>query len=148
MLYNTAILIVKNEDDALDAVQDTILSCWEKIPTLKQNKYFKTWLTKILINNCYDILRQRNRCSFMEETPELSEEIDYDTPLAVKSTIRSLSVDDRLILSLFYYDDFSIKHISELLGISETAVKTRLSRSRNRFKKLYNYSNKEAECNE
>jgi len=58
-MYRTAIAILANEEDAGDAMQDTILSCWEKIGTLKKAQYFKTWLTRILINHCYDILRQK-----------------------------------------------------------------------------------------
>ena len=52
-MYRTAIAILANEEDVGDAMQDTILSCWEKIDTLKKAQYFKTWLTRILINHCY-----------------------------------------------------------------------------------------------
>ena len=52
MLYNTALLVLHREDDALDAIQDTILACWENLPTLRKDQYFKTWLVKILLNKC------------------------------------------------------------------------------------------------
>ena len=58
-MYRTAISILKKEEDAADAIQDTILSCWEKIDMLVKTQYFKTWMTRILINHCYDILRER-----------------------------------------------------------------------------------------
>ena len=57
-MYRVAIAILASEEDAGDAMQDTILSSWEKIDTLKKPQYFKTWLTRILINHCYTILRQ------------------------------------------------------------------------------------------
>ena len=51
-LYKVAKAILKNEEDVADAMQDTVLTCWEKIDTLKKDKYFKTWLIRILINHC------------------------------------------------------------------------------------------------
>ena len=56
-MYRTAIAILMNEEDAADALQDTILTCWEKLYTLKKPEFFKTWMTRILINHCYDIIR-------------------------------------------------------------------------------------------
>lgn len=58
-MYRVAIAILASEEDAGDAMQDTILSCWEKIDTLKKPQYFKTWLIRILINHCYTILREK-----------------------------------------------------------------------------------------
>lgn len=137
MLYNTALLILKNEDDALDAIQDTILGCWENLPLLKHDNYFKTWLTRILLNKCTDILRLRSRWSPAESAPEQGEESDLDTPMDVRRALEALSCDDRTLLSLFYYDDLSIREIAGALSISEGAVRTRLNRSRNRFKSIY-----------
>ena len=54
-MYKIAYAILSNNEDVADAIQDTILSCWEKLHTLKQEEYFKTWMTKILINKCNDI---------------------------------------------------------------------------------------------
>ena len=106
MLYNTALLVLHREDDALDAIQDTILACWENLPSLQKDRYFKTWLVRILLNKCADIQRGQGG-------------------------------QDQLILSLFYYDDFSVRQIAEALSLSEGAVRTRLTRSRDRFKKSY-----------
>lgn len=51
-MYKVAIAILSNDEDAADAIQDTILACWEKLTTLKQDEFFKSWLTRILINKC------------------------------------------------------------------------------------------------
>ena len=64
-LYRVAISILMNDEDAADAIQDTILGCWEKLHTLKQEKYFKTWLTRILINHCYDMRKKQQRMIVM-----------------------------------------------------------------------------------
>ena len=54
-MYRTALAILRNDEDAADAIQDTILACWEKLGALKKTQYFKTWMTRILINHCYKI---------------------------------------------------------------------------------------------
>lgn len=137
LLYNTALLMLHQEDDALDAIQDTILACWENLPSLQKDKYFKTWLVRILLNKCYDIQRRQSHYAFVEELPESVQEPDWDTPMDVRRVMSRLGNQDQLILSLFYYDDFSVQQIAEALSISEGAVRTRLNRSRDRFKKLY-----------
>ena len=60
-MYKIAISCVKNDEDAADAIQDTILSCYENLKSLKYNRYFKTWMIRILINKCKDILQRKNR---------------------------------------------------------------------------------------
>ncbi len=136
MLYNTALLMLKNEDDVLDAVQDTLLTCWEKLPTLKQNRYFKTWLTKILLNKCYDCLRLRSRFINLGDNFDPGKEFDWDTPIDVGYIMKRLPQAEQVILSLFYYDDLSTKEIAKALSISEGSVRTRLNRSRNHFKRI------------
>jgi RNA polymerase sigma factor (sigma-70 family) len=137
LLYNTALLTLRQEDDALDAIQDTILACWEKLPTLEKDKYFKTWLVRILLNKCYDIQRRQSRFSYGDTMPENGEEPDWDTAMDVRRALGKLGDQDQLILSLYYYDDFTVRQIAQALSLSEGAVRTRLTRSRDRFKKLY-----------
>lgn len=137
LLYNTALLTLRQEEDALDAIQDTILACWEALPTLQKDHYFKTWLVKILLNKCRDIQRKQSRYAFVEELPESGDEPDWDTSLDVGSAMKQLGDQDQLILSLYYYDDLTVRQIADVLSISEGAVRVRLTRSRDRFKKLY-----------
>ena len=92
---------------------------------------------RILLNKCYDIQRRQSHYAFVEELPESAQEPDWDTPMDVRRVMNRLGNQDQLILSLFYYDDFSVQQIAEALSISEGAVRTRLNRSRDHFKKLY-----------
>lgn len=137
MLYNTALLVLRQEDDALDALQDAILACWENLPSLRKDRYFKTWLVKILLNKCRDVQRGKSHFAYVEELPESGDEQDWDTSMDVRWTMDKLGENDQLLLSLFYYDDFSVRQIADALSLSEGAVRTRLTRSRERFKKLY-----------
>ena len=54
-MYKTARAVLKNDEDAADAIADTLLACWEKIGQLRSAEFFRTWMTKILINKCNDI---------------------------------------------------------------------------------------------
>ena len=92
---------------------------------------------RILLNKCADIQRGQSHYAFVEELPESAEEPDWDTHVDVRRAMAKLGGQDQLILSLFYYDDFSVRQIAEALSLSEGAVRTRLTRSRDRFKKSY-----------
>lgn len=147
-LYRTANTILKNDEDARDAIQDTILESYNSIRTLKEPKFFKTWLIRILINKCYLICYEQKKHRYLQidqlevEAPQNDRDIEFD----VRKTIKELSQNDQLILSLFYFEDISIKEIATILSISEGAVRTRLSRSREHFKSIY--IKKEAPCHE
>ena len=65
MLYNTALLVLRQDDDALDALQDAILACWENLPSLRKDRYFKTWLVKILLNKCRDVQRGKSHFAYV-----------------------------------------------------------------------------------
>ena len=58
-MYKTARMMLRNDEDAADAISETILICWEKMGQLRKAEFFKTWMTRILLNECYNILRQR-----------------------------------------------------------------------------------------
>ena len=75
-MYKTARAMLRDDEDAADAISDTILVCWEKLKQLKKEEFFKTWMTRILINKCNDYLRQRKKVYPVEEveaTPVSSE---------------------------------------------------------------------------
>lgn len=70
-MYKVARFILSRDEDVADAISDTILVCWEKIDTLKKNRFFRTWMTRILINKCNDILRAGQRTVFTDEPLEI-----------------------------------------------------------------------------
>lgn len=69
-MYKMASAYLKNDEDVADAIQDTILSCYENLRSLKQNRYFKTWMLRILINKCKDILKQKKQVTYTDQMPE------------------------------------------------------------------------------
>lgn len=137
-MYKTAVSILHNDADAADAIQDAVLSCWKNIGKLRQEKYFKTWLTRILINCCKDIIRKNGNTVYLENYDGI--DTGTDTSLSdrgIKESFEGLSDNYRLILTLYYTQGMTIKEISELLDMKENTVKTRLSRGRAEFKMIY-----------
>lgn len=148
MLARTAMTVLKNVDDAADAVQEAVLEAWRKLGTLRQPRYFKTWLVRILLHKCYDLCetREKHRHGELEAALDAAEEKDRDAVLDVRAALDELSGDDKLLLGLFYYDCLSIREISGVLGLSEAAVKQRLHRGRQRFQAVY--AEQEGFCHE
>lgn len=140
-LYRVAFAILLNDEDAADAIQDTILTCWEKLYTLRKEQYFKTWLTRILINNCYAIRKQRKH---------LTELGAYDAPvteegynLEYREALSSLEEKYRSVMTLFYSEGYHIDEISSMLHIPQSTVKTRLQRGREKLARYYREAGKE-----
>ena len=139
-LYRIAYAITGNEEDSKDAVSSTILKVCEKIYTLKKPEFFKTWMTRILINECKNILRKRKKITYLNENVEsvkINKEEDLIS-LDMKEAIKKLGNNFREIIVLYYYNDFSVKEISDILNISAGTVKSRLSRARDELKKYFN----------
>lgn len=128
-MYRIAISMLNNEEDAADAIQETVLKCWQKMGQLKKEEYFQTWLTRILINQCKDILKARKRFVPMEEIPEESYEDDYFTE-EWKSLLQVLDVKYRLVMELYYVEGYSTKEIAEMLHITDANARSRLTRGR------------------
>ena len=74
-MSRTALAVLHNEEDAADAIGDTVLTAFTKLCTLREPKYFKTWLTRVLLCNCYSILRLRRGLAPLEELPETGGEL-------------------------------------------------------------------------
>lgn len=138
-MYKTARALLENDEDAADAISDTILACWEKLEQLKNPEYFRTWMTRILINKCNDILRKKKEMYLMGDRPQ---EIpfspqEYDN-VEWLETLKGLDEKYRLILILYYVNGLKTPDISAVLHIPVSTVRTRLSRARDQLALLYN----------
>ena len=135
-LYRIAISMLEHEEDAADAIQETVLKCWQKIGQLKREEYFRTWLTRILINQCKDILRGRKKYILVEDIPETGYEDQYFTN-EWKTLLSSLDEKYRIVMELYYVDEFSTKEIAFMLHITEGNVRSRMSRGRKQLEQYY-----------
>lgn len=125
------------EEDVADAVQAAILSCYERLDSLQEPKYFKTWLIRIVINKCKDILRQNRQLYLLDEMPERGAWDTTQSDLEFMELMESIDEKYRIILVLYYAEGFNTREIAELLNMNERTVKTRLVRAREKFAKKY-----------
>ena len=135
-MYCTAKTILKNDEDCADAVQETIVKAFLKIDTLKKDKYAKTWLIRILINECYTLLRRESRFTLLESVSgeskaQMEEKKDYSD---LYQAVNLLKEELKLPVVLYYAEEFSIREIAQILDISEGAVQKRLARARAQLK--------------
>lgn len=135
-MYRTARAILMNDEDSADAIQETILVCWEKLKDLKEDKYFRTWMTRILINKCYEIIRENQKISYIQELPEGSIEMD-NSNLEWNEAMENLDEKYRLVLILYYGEGFRTDEIARMLKIPSSTVRTRLSRGRKQLAEYY-----------
>ena len=138
-MYKVARGILDNDEDAADAMQDTILTCFEKIHTLKNPEYFKTWMIRILINKCKDILRLGRRMVCVEELPEqeTGSTVEAEANLEWKEALQGLDEKYRLIVVLFYAEGLRTAEIGKLLQLPDSTVRTRLARGREQLARYY-----------
>lgn len=124
-----------NDEDAADAISETVLVCYEKIETLKKDAYFKTWMIRILINQCKDILKHRSRIQSKAEMQESAFEDSGYIDCEWKEVLSCLDEKYRIILLLYYTREMDTREIAELLDISRNTVITRLARGRKLLKR-------------
>ena len=129
--------ILKNDDDVADAIQETILTCWEKMDTLKKDRYFKTWLIRILINNCNAIFKQRMRSIEEDGIPEVWEQEEGYLNVEWESFLNCLDEKYRIIIMLYYVQGFKTREIADILQINENTVRGRLVTARNKLQEQY-----------
>ena len=135
-LYRVSYGILNNEEDAKDAISNTIIKVYENISSLKNAEFFKTWITRILINECNNIIRKNSKYVECEEIEKVKTDEINILSIAVRDIINKLGNDFKNIVILYYFDDYSVKEISKILDISTGTVKSRLSRARDELKRL------------
>jgi len=136
-IYRVAKGILNSEDDIEDAIQNTILKAYSNIKTLKNDELFKTWLIKILINECNKIYNFNKKCISLDKVIEEHYNDKYEN-LDLKIAVDSLAEELRLVITLFYFEDLKVSEISEIVGIPEGTVKSRLSRAKDKIAESMN----------
>ncbi len=133
-LYHVAKSLLRNDEDCADAIQNAILKAYGKLHTLKNEEYFKTWVTRIVINESYAILRANKRLVSYEKyrnDEQAAEEKEYSP---VFEEITKMKEKYRIPFVLHYVEGYTTAEIAKMLSLSEGAVKTQLFRARNQLK--------------
>ncbi|MBM7580363.1 sigma-70 family RNA polymerase sigma factor [Jeotgalibacillus terrae] len=136
-LYKTAYAYLRNEADAIEAVQETTCRAYQSIQTLQHPEYAKTWLIRIMINVCQTELQKRKKVTvhpFLED--ERSVDHQHST-IETTEALESLSPKERELIHLKYIQDLTIRQVAEVLEMPEGTVKTKLYQSLSRLKRWF-----------
>ena len=128
-LFRVAFAILRNRTDCEDAAQNAVLKAYRNLSSLKERSYFKTWLIRILKNECFDMLRSRRPLVDVDTQGELSYEMAVPD-LDLNRAFDRLSPEERLTITLYYYEGYDTREIAQLTEVSEGTVRSRLSRGR------------------
>ncbi len=136
-MYALARGMLNNDVDAEDAIQNSILLAYEHLNELLFPGKIKAWIYKILTNECYKILQKRKPMADIEEVEVAeTEHISIDDKVTLWDAIQSLTVEQRMVVLLYYYEGMRIKEIAKVVGATEGTIKKRLQRSREALKDL------------
>jgi RNA polymerase sigma-70 factor (ECF subfamily) len=142
-LYKMAFIYTKNEHDALDIYQETVYKAYLNIDKLKDSSYFKTWITRILINNVNMKNRHVNRFRDVEVEDYIGE-IEYSSieeKIDLYDAIDVLEEKYKTPIILQYFQDLTISQISKIMDCNENTVKSYIRRGK---KKLYDLLKEES----
>ena len=128
MLYRICILMLQNESDVEDVVQETFIKYYQKAPAFTDAEHEKAWLIRVAANRCKDLLRFRLR----------HPQIDDETLAKITcETSDSGILEYRLVLTLYYIEEYSVQEIAGIIGRTASAVKMRLQKGRKLLEKVY-----------
>ena len=143
-VYNLALRLLNNEEEALDLAQETFVRAWTALPNFRGQSQFRTWLYRIVTNLCYNRLPNLRRSltelgdDIIAELPET--DLAFDNPAYslesrelrtyLHQAIDRLDENYRLLISLRYQNELSYEEIATVLGISVGTVKSRIARAR------------------
>ncbi|WP_407652072.1 sigma-70 family RNA polymerase sigma factor [Aquibacillus koreensis] len=147
MVVRIAFTYMKEQQAAEDIAQDVFIKCFQKMDTFRNESSYKTWIYKITVNRCKDMLRSKSvinifkATKFMGSTEKYSPSSEIEVVLRererwIAERILALPIKLRECIVLFYYEELRIEEIAELLNINQNTVKSRLYRARQKLKTL------------
>lgn len=141
-LYKIARTRFECEDDINEAVQQTIIQTFKSIKNLKEPRYFKTWIIKILINKCNKIYMMSQKNSFIEYDENVIN-VEFDDEEKIVSNmdfyniIKNLNYKERITFTLYYVEGLTTKEISKILKEPESTVRNRKARAVGKLKNIF-----------
>lgn len=136
-LYHFALYLLKNREDAKDAVSDTVIAAFEEIHNLRREELFKSWIFKILFNKCRRKMREYVRKE--EWTEQVSDAagrargIEQSEAAVIRTLFYSLSEEERSVIGLHLFAGYTSREIGQMMGLNENTVR---SKERRALKKL------------
>ena len=136
MLFRICLVMLGNENDAEDAVQETIIKYLQKIPAFENPEHEKAWLITVATNKCRDMLRFRMRHPQIDI--ERIKELSQDTwSSGIIEALMSLPEKFRIVLTLHYVEEYNVNDIAKIIEKTPSAVKMRLQKGRKLLETKY-----------
>ncbi|CAM3842208.1 sigma-70 family RNA polymerase sigma factor [Mesobacillus zeae] len=129
--YRLAFSYVRNEEDALDVIQESIYKALKKVHTLDNPQALKSWFLRIVVNTSLDLLRKRKKEVIVDDdTLEFVSPNSNDTyeDVDLKKQLNELPLKYRTVIILKFFEDLKLREIAEILQESESTIKSRLYR--------------------
>lgn len=144
-LYRVARTRLKDMDDIYDAIQNTMMYTYRNVKKIKNAEAFKTWMLRILVNECNKIYNANKRKSNIFDKLIVNSEINsYDNSIQIaqdkmnfEAIIEKLSYEEKLVITLHYNSQLSCSQIAEILNSSTNTIKSRITRGVKKLKKFY-----------
>ena len=133
-LYRVAASYLRGESDRLDAVSEAIARAWERRGTLRDERLFATWVTRILIRECVNIQRRQRRSVPVESIPDEPTQEDGELA-ALREALEHLPQRQRTMIVLHYMEGYDVREIAAMMGTTKGAVCAGLKRSRDALRK-------------
>ena len=151
LIYRTSFLILKNKPDVDDVVQETFYKYMTTDISFENENHKRAWLITVSQNKCKDLLRSQKVRSYITYE-EVEERYASDNEVEKKDIdeylrIANLTYKNKSVIMLYYYEDYSIEEVADILGISVSAAEKRLQRAREKIRKAFEKNNKGGEKN-
>ena len=145
-VYNLAMRVLKDENEALDLTQETFVRAWTALPNFRGRSQFRTWLYRIVTNLCYNRLPNLRRSlnelgdDILDQLPVTDAQIPSretemnETHRHLHQAVENLDANYRLLITLRYQDDLSYEEIASTLNLPLGTVKTGLFRAKEQLR--------------
>ena len=135
-LYRLCLVMLRDPSDAEDAVQETILKYLQKAPDFRDAEHEKAWLLRVAANHCRDVLRSRVRHP-QTALEEVREAAPAPADSGILEALMTLPQKYRIVLTLYYVEEYPIHAIAKMIGRTPSAVKMRLQKGRKLLEEAY-----------
>ena len=136
MLYRLSVIMLKNDTDAEDVVQETIIKYYQKAPTFEDSEHEKAWLIRVATNKCRDLLRFRLRHPQIDDE-SLERIVYHSSESGILEALTTLPEKYRLVLTLYYVEEYRVEDIAKIINRTSSAVKMRLQKGRKLLEEIY-----------
>ena len=133
-MYRVAKTLLRSDADCADAIQEAIVKAFSNIHTLRSDKYAKSWLIRIVINESNTILRKRQKLVSLEDYRVENLRSERESYSELYEAISRLEEPVRLAVTLYYLEGYSVRETADILETTENIVKKRLMRARQQLR--------------